>query len=60
MVVSPLWRGLGILGSTQDGGSYRQAGYFSQAQLIRRFRYDDNNVAIAPVQPHYYYVRWVE
>ncbi len=37
-----------------------QVGYFSQAQKIRRFRYEDNNVAIAPVQPHYYCVRWVE
>ncbi len=28
-----------------------QAGYFSQAQLLRRFRYEDNNAAIVPVQP---------
>ncbi len=48
MVVSPLWRGLGILGLTD------QAGYFSQVQQTRRCRHEDNNVAIAPVQPHYY------
>ncbi len=34
-------------------------GYFSAVQKIRRFRYEDNNVAIVPVQPHYYCVRWV-
>ncbi len=38
-----------------------QADYFSQAQYIHRFRYEANNVAyIAPVQLHYYRVRWVE
>ncbi len=55
MVVSLLWRGLGILGLTV------QASFFSQVQLIRRFLYDDKKVAnIAPVQSHYYCVRWVE
>ncbi len=60
MVVSPLWRGLGILGLPRMAGPTDQAGYFSAAHEIRRFRYEDNNVDIAPVQPRYYCVRWVE
>ncbi len=58
MVVSPLWRGLGILGSTQDGGSYRPGRLLLTSPVNPPF--EDNNVAIAPVQPHCYCVRWVE
>ncbi len=55
MVVRTLWWGLGTLGFTQDGG-YNQPGRILTSPKIRRFRYEDNNVAnIAPVQPHYYY-----
>ncbi len=37
-----------------------QAGYSSQAQKIRRCRYADTNIAIAPVQSHFYCVRRVD
>ncbi len=52
--ILPLWLlGPGILGFTEDGGSYRPG----RPPLTR---YEDNNVAIAPVRPYYYDVRWVE
>ncbi len=53
MVASPLWRGLGILALPKMVNPTDQASYFSQDQYIRRFRYEDNDVVIAPVQPHY-------
>ncbi len=35
-------------------------GYCSNTNCARHFRYEDNNVAFMPVQPHHYRVRQVE
>ncbi len=61
MVVSPLWRGPGIInGFAPMENPTHKDWYCSNTNGDRRFRYEDNNVAIAPVQPHFYCVRWVE
>ncbi len=60
MVVSPLWRGLGILSSIQDGGSYRPGWLLLTSPVNPPFPVWGYNGAIALVQPYYFCVRWVE
>ncbi len=59
MVVSPLWRGPGsIHGFVLDGKYTDKYRLLLKHQCLdRRFQCEDNNVAFANVQPHYYRVR---